>query len=82
MKSRDHAGSAMALVTGASSGIGLELARLLAADGHDLILVARSAEKLKLISHDLLIMINFLSLQFPKVQIKNQRVNYVDGMMI
>jgi short-subunit dehydrogenase len=35
-----------ALITGASSGIGLDLARLFAADGHDVILVARSEGKL------------------------------------
>jgi short-subunit dehydrogenase len=36
-----------ALVTGPSSGIGLELATLLARDRHDLVLVARSREKLE-----------------------------------
>ncbi|PRY09876.1 hypothetical protein CLV24_11781 [Pontibacter ummariensis] len=35
-----------ALITGASGGIGLELAELFAQDGHDLVLVARSEEKL------------------------------------
>jgi uncharacterized protein len=35
-----------ALITGASGGIGLELAKLFAADGHNLVLVARSEGKL------------------------------------
>ncbi len=42
-----------ALITGASGGIGLDLARLLAADGTNLILVARNSEKLGEIAGDL-----------------------------
>jgi short-subunit dehydrogenase len=36
-----------ALVTGASSGLGLELAQLFAADGHDVVLVARRRDALE-----------------------------------
>ncbi len=43
----------VALVTGASSGIGEVLARCFASAGHDVILVARSADKLKALAQEL-----------------------------
>ncbi len=42
-----------ALVTGASSGIGYELVKILAQEGHDLALVARSGNRLETIAADL-----------------------------
>ncbi len=44
---------ALTLITGASMGIGKELAREFASHGHDLILVARSLDKLNELSKEL-----------------------------
>ena len=53
MKARQTEAPVTALITGASSGIGLELARLLAANGHRLIIVARDSERLKTVAEQL-----------------------------
>jgi uncharacterized protein len=41
-----------ALITGASSGIGLELARIFAREGYNLVLVARSVDQLRLLASE------------------------------
>ncbi|MEO6601193.1 MAG: SDR family NAD(P)-dependent oxidoreductase, partial [Polyangiaceae bacterium] len=41
------------LITGASAGIGRELSKVFAREGHDLVLVARSKDKLKALANTL-----------------------------
>lgn len=41
------------LITGASNGFGMEFARLFAKDGYNLILVARSTERMKKLGYQL-----------------------------
>src|ERR1700722_13727960 len=43
----------IALVTGASSGIGADLAREAAQDGHDLIMIARRTEPMRALAEEL-----------------------------
>jgi len=47
------AGARTALITGAGGGIGLELTRLLAADGHNVVIVGRDRERLERVEADL-----------------------------
>jgi len=47
------AGKGTALVTGASAGLGREIASLFAKEGHDVVLVARSEDKLRALASDL-----------------------------
>jgi uncharacterized protein len=52
MKAKNNK-STYALITGATSGIGYELARLFAHDGYNLILVSRSGERLQQVADEL-----------------------------
>jgi short-subunit dehydrogenase len=53
MNSKIKTSNLTVLITGASSGIGLELAHLFARDGYDLVLVARNRSKLESVAKEL-----------------------------
>jgi uncharacterized protein len=55
-----------ALITGASTGIGFEFAKLLAADGYNLVLIARDEQKLRDISASLASKFNISVKIYPK----------------
>jgi short-subunit dehydrogenase len=52
--SGERSGNRTALITGAGGGIGLELTRLLAADGYNVIIVGRDRERLERVEAELL----------------------------
>lgn len=53
MEQRKHTGE-YALITGATSGFGYEFAKLFAADGYNLVLVARSDERLQQVADEMM----------------------------
>ncbi len=52
-RASSNRGKGTALITGASSGIGLELAKVFSAEGHDLVLVARRQELLEELAQEI-----------------------------
>ena len=69
------------LITGASSGIGYELAKLYANDGHNLILIARNIDRLKIVESELNkynIEIKILNLDISKDYDIEKLFNYVE----
>ena len=66
-----------ALITGASSGIGYELAKLFAKDKHNIILIARREDKLKQLSRDLEHDYKIKTLVIPKDLSQTQSVQEI-----
>ena len=56
-----------ALITGASTGIGFEFAKLLAADGYNLVLIARNEQKLREIAASLTTKFNISVKVYTKI---------------
>ena len=58
----------LALITGASSGIGRDMARVLSNKGYDLILVARDKNNLKKLQEELTTNVDIISMDLSSVE--------------
>ena len=74
-----------ALVTGASSGIGYEISKVLAEEGHDLVLVARREERLKQLAQylekDFNISVTVIAADLTKTSEIDRIFDYLKEMM-
>ncbi|WP_114782867.1 SDR family NAD(P)-dependent oxidoreductase [Botryobacter ruber] len=66
-----------ALITGASAGIGLELATLFAQNGHDLVLVARSEDKLQRLALKFAVKYKVYTLVLPQDLAKHEAPDHI-----
>lgn len=69
------------LITGASSGIGYELAKLFSRDGYNLILVARSLNNLRKVKEELSknkIDIRIINLDLSKIESCDKLINFIE----
>lgn len=75
-------GRSYVLITGATTGIGYELAKLYANDGNNLILVARDEEKLEKVKEELMLLYNInvysISLDLSEDNSCEKLLNYVN----
>ena len=67
----------VALITGASSGIGRDMARVLSSRGYDLILVARSKDKLYELKEELKTSVKVVELDLSNIDNCNKLYNEV-----
>ena len=70
--------SKLAIITGASSGIGAEFAKQLSAQGYSLLLIARREEQLKKVAQHLTTPTDLLALDLTQKEAIDQILNFLD----